>query len=377
MRATGREPTGVIGTLLGRADEVMLELGAGGELMVARLRALLSLLILLLPLATALGGMPQRDVVAGLALAVFANAMAQVWLALARRPRRHAWLPYATSAYDISMITLVLGLLATREPAAALNSVVVWSLYLLAIAVTALRNDGRLALGTGVLAILQYGALVLVVWLAVPREGLVSIGHGVVSPAGQIERLLVLVMMTLIACAIVYRMQRLVDLSGRDGLTGLPNRAWLLQHMPRALDGARREGRSLTLALIDLDNFRKINEDLGPRGGDQAIRRFAAWLQALTDDEESLARIGGQEFVLLLRGPVGSAWERLDRARRDLAASGFLTDRSGAPLPISFSAGLAASPQDGATPSALLGVGDRRLQQAKRAGRNRVVARDA
>lgn len=376
MHAPDRERHGVIATLLGRADEVMLELGAGGELLVARLRALLSLLILLLPLAAAIGGMHQRVVLAGLALAVFATVMAQVWLALARRPRRHPWLPYATSAYDISMTTLVLALLATHEPAAALNSVVIWNLYVLAIAVTALRNDGRLALGTGLLAILQYGALALVICSLVPRDALASINHGVVSPAGQVERLLVLVMMTLIACAIVYRMQRLVDLSGRDSLTGLPNRAWLLQHMPRVLDSTRREGQSLTLALIDLDNFRRINEDVGPRGGDQAIRRFAAWLQDLTTDDESLARIGRQEFVLLLHGPVGSAWERLDRARRQLVASGFLTDRNGAPITISFSAGLAASPQDGSTPSALLGVSDRRLQQAKRGGRNRIEARD-
>ncbi|MCD9027500.1 GGDEF domain-containing protein [Luteimonas sp. BDR2-5] len=376
MRAPDRERQGVIATLLGRADEVMLELGAGGELMIARLRALLSLLVLLLPLAAALGGMGMRDVLAGLALAVFVNLMAQVWLALARRPRRHPWLSYATSAYDISMTTLVLALLATREPAAALNSVVVWNFYMLAIAVTALRNDGRLALGSGALAILQYGGLALAIWYLVPRERLVSIGYGMVSTAGQVERLVLLAMMTLVACAIVYRMQRLVDLSGRDSLTGLPNRAWLLQHMTRVLDAARREGHSLTLALIDLDNFRRINEEAGPRGGDQAIRRFAAWLQSLAGDDESLARIGGQEFVMLLRGPAGSAWERLDRARRTLAHAALVADRTGATLPLSFSAGLAAFPHDGGNPSALLTVGDRRLQQAKRAGRDRIVARD-
>lgn len=377
MRAPHRTRQGVVATLFGRADEVMLELGAGGELMVARVRAALSLLILLLPLIAAGGGHGTRTVVAGLALAVFTNLMAQVWLALARRQRRHAWLPYATGSYDVSMTTLVLVLLATREPAAALNSVVVWNFYMLAIALTALRNDGRLALYVGGLAVAQYAALAIVLMAGTGEARPASLGYGVASVAGQVERLLLLAMMTLIACAVVYRMQRLVDLSGRDGLTGLPNRAWLLQHAPRQLADSRREGRSLTLGLLDLDGFRRINADAGPRAGDRAIRGIALRLQTMLEEDESLSRIGGQEFVLLLRCPAGSAWERLDRLRRDMATESLVVDRDGHPLPLSFSAGLAAFPPDGGDVSALLGVADRRLQQAKRAGRNRVEARDA
>ncbi|MDR6991581.1 GGDEF domain-containing protein [Luteimonas sp. 3794] len=377
MRAPHRTRQGVVATLLGRTDEVMLELGAGGELMVARVRALLSLLILLLPLIAAGGGHGTRTVVVGLALAVFGNLMAQVWLALARRQRRHAWLPYATGSYDVSMTTLVLVLVATREPAAALNSVMVWNFYMLAIALTALRNDGRLALYVGGLAIAQYAALVIALMTGTGEANPASLGYGVASVTGQVERLLLLAMMTVIACAIIYRMQRLVDLSGRDGLTGLPNRAWLLQHAPRQLADSRREGRSLTLGLLDLDGFRRINADAGPRAGDRAIRAVALRLQTMLEDDESLSRIGGQEFVLLLRCPVGSAWERLDRLRRDMANESLVVDRDGRPLPLRFSAGLAASPADGSDVSALLGVADRRLQQAKRAGRNRVEARDA
>lgn len=378
MRALHRtRQPGVVATLLGPADEVMLELGAGGELVVARVRAVLSLLILLLPLMSAAGGYGTRSVVVGLALAVCTNLMAQVWLVLARRQRRHAWLPYATGSYDVSMTSLVLVLVATREPAAALNSVVVWNLYMVSIAITALRNDGRLALYVGGLAIAQYAALVLALLVLAVDRPPVSLSYGAVSVAGQIERLLLLAMMTLVACAIVFRMQRLVDLSGRDGLTGLPNRAWLLQHAPRQLADARRDGRSLTLGLLDLDGFRRINADAGPRAGDRAIRGVAARLEAMLDDGESLSRIGGQEFVLLLRCPAGSAWERLDRIRRALVAEPLVTDRGGQPIGLSFSAGLAAFPPDGCEVSALLGVADRRLQQAKRGGRNRVEARDA
>ena len=87
----------VLATLLGRPDEVMLELGAGGELLVAKVRALLSLLVLALPLVSGLlGPADSNEVLIGLGAAVFINIMAQVWLALARNPRRHRGLPFAT-----------------------------------------------------------------------------------------------------------------------------------------------------------------------------------------------------------------------------------------------------------------------------------------
>ena len=98
----------LFGTLLARPDELMLELGAAGELLVARLRALLSALILLLPLANAIGGAPASETLIGLGAAVFANVMAQVWLALAKAQRRHHWLPYATGTYDITTTTGVI-----------------------------------------------------------------------------------------------------------------------------------------------------------------------------------------------------------------------------------------------------------------------------
>src|SRR5690606_18744112 len=83
----------VLATLFGRPDEVMLELGAGGELLVAKVRALLSLLVLVLPLAAALDGAATNRTLVGLGVAVLVNIVAQVWLALARNHRRHHWLP--------------------------------------------------------------------------------------------------------------------------------------------------------------------------------------------------------------------------------------------------------------------------------------------
>jgi diguanylate cyclase (GGDEF)-like protein len=363
--------------LLARPDEVMLELGAGGELLVARIRAVLSALILLLPLIAAAGGSNTQEVLIGLGAAVFVNAMAQVWLALARSRRRLPWLPYATATYDVTATSGVLVLLSLNDPVSGLNSMIVWCFYAIAIAVTALRNDGRLTLYAGALAMLQYAALVWAVFATVDSpELLVSVNYGAATIDAQVERLVLLLMMTVLTATIVYRMQRLVEMSGNDGLTGLPNRTWLLQRMPHLFAMARNSGGSVTLAMLDIDGFKRINDEIGHTGGDRALRHIAAALSETIGENEALVRIGGQEFVMVLQCPVGSAWERLDRRRRDMAERPFLPERGADAFPITFSAGIAAWPQDGGTTSALLSTADRRLQQAKHAGRNRIVARD-
>src|SRR5690606_25839221 len=105
----------VLGAVTSRPDEILLEMGAGGELLVARLRAILAALLLLLPLFNAIGGGSTRETLSGLAGAILVNVFSQVWLYLAHRPRRHRWLPFATAAFDVTTTTLVLALLASHH----------------------------------------------------------------------------------------------------------------------------------------------------------------------------------------------------------------------------------------------------------------------
>jgi two-component system cell cycle response regulator len=367
-------------TLFSRPDEVMLDLGAGGELLVARVRATLSALTLLLPLVALIGNAgagSATELMIGLGAAVFINVCAQIWLALAGHRRRHGWLPFATTTYDVTTTTVVVGLLHFSDPVAPFNSMVVWCFYLFSIGMTALRNDGRLTLYAGGMAVLQYGLLVVLLYTGADSpEQLVSVDYGTVSIGGQVERLVLMLLMTLLTATMVYRMQRLIESSGSDGLTGLPNRAWLVQRMPRILETVREEGESLTLALLDLDDFKRINVDYGHLAGDRAIRHVAGSMREILRPKERLVRIGGQEFVVLLRCPIGNAWERLDRLRHLMAERPFVPERGGDPLQITFSGGLAAYPSDGGDVSSLLRSADRRLQAAKQQGCNRVVARD-
>lgn len=378
MPAVARKTRDIIRLLLAPPDEVMLEVGSGGELLAARLRAVVAMLLLLLPLVNAAGGGAVRETLVGLGGAIFFNVFAQTWLALARRRRQHRWLPFASAAFDVTMPTLVLIVLTffNRLPT-GLNSMVVWTGYVLAIVLTALRNDGRVTLFAGALALAEYGLLATVAMgSASSPEELISADYGAVTAGTQIQRLLLLFIATLITAMVTYRMQRVVEMSGTDGLTGLPNRVWLLHRVPRLLDTAVRDGGSLSLALIDLDHFQRINDEAGHRAGDRAIRHIVATLRETPEPDENLVRIGGQEFVLLLRKPIGAAWERVEVLRRQLLQRPFEAERGGEAYPLSFSAGIATYPHDGADLSRLLRRADQRLQQAKREGCNRVVARD-
>jgi diguanylate cyclase (GGDEF)-like protein len=367
-----------VASLLSRPDEIMLAAGASGELLVARLRVVVAALLLLLPLINVLGGGSIRESLAGLVGAVIVNVFALLWLQLARRPRHYRWLPFATAAFDITAITLVLAVLGANHLPSALNSMVVWCCYLLAILVTALRSDGRTTLFAGLLALLQYGLLNAVVFsMASSPEQLISTEYGAVTAGTQIQRMLLLAIVTLVTATVVYRMQRLVELSGTDGLTQLPNRSWLLHRMPRLLESADEDGLSLSLALIDLDHFKRVNAEAGHHAGDRALRHVVAVLKGMIEPDEWLVRLGGEELVLVMPLPTGTAWERVDALRRRLSERPFDPERAHLePIRMTFSAGIASSPHDGHDASSLLGRADQRLKIAKREGRNRVVARD-
>jgi diguanylate cyclase (GGDEF)-like protein len=364
-----------------RPDEIVLDIGAGGELLVARIRVVATLLLMLMPLLNLLAGGTVRDSLVGFAGTGLGLLLAWLWLSLAKQRRRYRWLPFVTSASDISMETLVLALIALKSPADSLNTVIVWSCYPLSIFTTALRNDGRVTFFAGMLAIAQYSALLLWVYTNAHGQPLLSTVHGEVLLADQIQRLVLLLVATLLTAVVVYRIQRLVLLSGTDTLTGLPNRSFLVHRVPQIVEHARKQEHSITLAIIDLDHFKRINDDYGHPVGDRALRHVVQLLRNELGRDEPLMRVGGEEFVLLLERPMGSAWERLDGLRRKVASAPFLPNED-APDPaalavtLTFSAGMACCPQDAVDISGLMRRADLRLRKAKQSGRNRVVARE-
>ncbi|MEU8657396.1 GGDEF domain-containing protein [Actinoplanes philippinensis] len=155
--------------------------------------------------------------------------------------------------------------------------------------------------------------------------------------------------------------EELTELAQRDTLTGLANRRAWEQALPLALDHARRDGNLLALAVLDLDHFKRFNDEFGHQAGDRLLKEAAAaWAGGLRSDD-LLARYGGEEFALIIpNGGATLAGELLDRLRP-------LT-----PHGQTFSAGVAV--WDGQESSErLFARADAALYEAKGAGRNRVA----
>jgi two-component system cell cycle response regulator len=164
------------------------------------------------------------------------------------------------------------------------------------------------------------------------------------------------------------------ELSGRDPLTGLHNRRHLDNQLGRLLDGVRADGTVVTVGLVDLDHFKRINDTQSHAVGDEVLRQVAALLQEAVEgvDDGLAARMGGEEFLLLLPGlDRSAAVALLDRLRRRIAEYRWSTVQDG--VLVTASIGVASAPEDEVERGALIAHADSNLYAAKRAGRNRVV----
>ncbi len=160
-----------------------------------------------------------------------------------------------------------------------------------------------------------------------------------------------------------------------DHLTGLPNRRAFEHAFGRFRTEAAADGQPLFVAICDVDHFKRINDGFGHETGDRLLRAIAGVLQRYTAQDCFVARHGGEEFVILIRGAnAADALARVNRARRELAGRKFVARRSRQPIgQVTFSAGLADvfatdNPRDA------LAAADAALYRAKQNGRNQVVS---
>jgi diguanylate cyclase (GGDEF)-like protein/PAS domain S-box-containing protein len=161
--------------------------------------------------------------------------------------------------------------------------------------------------------------------------------------------------------------------ANHDSLTGLPNRNLLNDRILRAIAFAGREEREFTLAFIDLDQFKVVNDSLGHQAGDQLLVQVAERLRACAQETDTVARLGGDEFVILLANdePLSKRMARLEAFKESVAAPLIL---EGQEVVVSCSLGFCCFPDDGRDISTLLRNADTAMYQAKHQGRNRVCA---
>ncbi len=167
------------------------------------------------------------------------------------------------------------------------------------------------------------------------------------------------------------RRREMAELALRDTLTGLANRRAIEAYARAQFDQAQRLKLPFTVALIDLDHFKDINDRHGHATGDAVLRAFAQAVPGLLRAPDRLGRWGGEEFLLVLPGTTQHELPGLFQRLRGAFAA---TPVPGLPVPHgrSFSMGGAESGADGAGLDALVEAADRRLYQAKAAGRDRL-----
>ena len=157
-----------------------------------------------------------------------------------------------------------------------------------------------------------------------------------------------------------------------DSLTGLPNRALILDRIDRMLSRSRREHTEVAALFLDLDNFKDINDTLGHRAGDELLVSVGVRLQSAVRENDTVGRLGGDEFVVLADGVSLDAGVDVVADRLlDVMATPFIISASRVPLNVSASIGIAEG--DRSTPEALLQDADIALYQAKAAGKQRAV----
>ena len=157
-----------------------------------------------------------------------------------------------------------------------------------------------------------------------------------------------------------------------DHLTGLANRREALTVLNRQIAISRRYRRPLSLAIVDIDHFKKVNDTFGHPGGDEVLRRVAELSSEIMREHDLVGRLGGEEFIIVLPdADADAAMIACDRLRSTIAATALLLE-TGQTLSVTLSAGIAQL-EPGDNQDALLAKADDALYRAKAAGRDRVL----
>jgi two-component system cell cycle response regulator len=170
------------------------------------------------------------------------------------------------------------------------------------------------------------------------------------------------------------KVQQSIELALFDPLTGLNNRRFLENHLSTMIENARMRRSPLTLMILDIDHFKRVNDTYGHDCGDEVLKGFADRLRGIIRGGDLLCRLGGEEFVIVMPGVNVQAAARIaERARQAIEQEAFAMRQSGLTIAITTSIGLAER-RDDTNPHELYRRADQALYRSKSEGRNRVTA---
>ncbi len=258
-----------IASLWSRPDPVLGQAAVAGELLVAKIRLGLATLLLLIPVINSLFfPVDPKEAMVGLSLTSATFILSVIVYVLISREFNPPWLGFVSSSFDVTLVSSGLVLfLFMNEPHTAVNSKVVFEGYFLVIGASSLRYDKRICISTGLLAFGQYLAII---YFAASRWDLNSpryspYPYGLFSWSAQISRLIIMLIASALSLALVARSQRLLQMATRDPLTGLFSRGYVDDRFAVELSRARRYGKGLTIAVIDADRFKSLNDMHGQK----------------------------------------------------------------------------------------------------------------
>lgn len=165
-------------------------------------------------------------------------------------------------------------------------------------------------------------------------------------------------------------LEEATSLAKTDTLTGIPNRRGFNELIAKRITDAKTKGKTFAMLLLDLDFFKKINDQYGHLVGDSVLRYVARTLQAQTKGQDAIARLGGEEFVILLSEiSYHNALKIAEKIRNHISQKSLMVKDHSLPLKFTISAGVAMY-QMGETADQLFERADRALYLAKQSGRN-------
>ena len=160
-----------------------------------------------------------------------------------------------------------------------------------------------------------------------------------------------------------------------DSLTGLRNHQFFFARLDEELARHRRDGKPLSLVVIDIDHFKRVNDDHGHLAGDRMIAAVADAGRKVLRREETFARLGGEEFGILLPGlEQAEALQVAERVQKAIA-NACVTSQDGAVLRVTISLGVASAVQDSSDAAELYARADAALYDAKQRGRDQIAVR--
>lgn len=365
--------------LAGLADQrapLFIDSGAGGELLVARVRILLLVILLWIQLVPAVSVETRRVT---LPLNVVALVLALLFYSLASRLPRPWMDGFASSAADVTLVSCGLSaFLLLDQPHAAVNNWTLFEVYFLATACASLRYNAQACALAGLLAVAEYAAIVA---YAAARWNLndaryVPFKYGMFDWHIQGLRLILLAAAGLVSALIVLRTQRLRHLSDTDRITGAATRPAFEQQLAAEASRGRRHGRPFAVALVGIDGLRRVNTTGGHAKGNAVLQSVASLLRRSVREADTVARFGGDEFALLLPETTAElVVGRLENFCEAAARAGIIPrgGRKDEATGVTLSIGVASWPDDGQQIDDVMATVNDRLRAATERGGSRIV----